>query len=129
MKKNIVDYLLVKCLLILVISSGFITGCTHFQQTLLTDEKPLAASKSEDIQIFFSVEKPAQTFKELGSLVVTEDNEKEAVLFLKKKAAAMGADALLNCEVHVHTYVLVFIIIPIPIHSYTASAIAVKYTS
>ncbi len=104
-------------------------GCTHFQQTLTGDEQTYTATKKEDVRVYFSNETPARQYKEIGYIVAAEDEPADAVDFIKDKAAKMGADALLDCEVRVHTYVILMIIIPIPVHTYIASGVAVKYTN
>jgi hypothetical protein len=104
------------------------TGCTTFQQSLTGDEKTFPPRRAEDVKVFLASETLPQPYKEVGSIVVTLSNEKDAVSFLKEKAAAMGADALMNCEVRVHTFVVVVLIIPIPIHEYVATAVAVKFS-
>ena len=106
-----------------------LAGCTHFQQTLIGDEQTYAATKTEDVQVFFANETPTKPYKEVGYVVAADDKTADAVDFIKEKAAKMGADALLNCEVRVHTSVLLFIIIPIPMHTYIASGVAIKYTN
>lgn len=106
-----------------------LSGCTHFQQALIGEEKAFPETKPENVEVFFSSDKPQHSFQEVSFIVVEENSEKEAVEFLKKKAASVGADALLNCEVKVFTYVVVFIIIPIPINSFHAAGVAVKYTN
>jgi hypothetical protein len=115
--------------LILIATSVFLVGCTHFQKTLIADEQTYPATNPENIKVFLSSETPKNTYKEIGFIVASKDNSKEAVNFLKDEAAKMGADALLNCEVRVHTSVMLFIFIPIPINTITASGVAVKYTN
>lgn len=113
-------------LLVVVVMAA---GCTHFQQTLTGEERTYAATRTEDVRVFFTNETPTKSYKEIGYIVAAENEPKDAVDFIKEKAATMGADALLNCEVRVHTQVLLFIIIPIPVHTYIASGVAVKYTN
>ena len=115
--------------LILFITSVFLVGCTHFQKTLIADEQTFTETMPESIKVFLSSETPKNTYKEIGFIVASKDNPKEAVSFLKQEAAKMGADALLNCEVRVHTSVILFIFIPIPVNTITASGVAVKYTN
>ena len=106
-----------------------VSGCTHFQQTLTGEEQTYAATKTEDIRVYFVNEKAPMQYKEIGCIVAAKDDPADAVEFVKEKAAKMGADALLNCEVRVHTQVLLLVIIPIPVHTYIASGVAVKYTN
>ena len=105
------------------------SGCTHFQQTLTAEEHTYTATKTEDLRVYFVNETPAKQYKEIGVIVAAKDDPADAVEFIKEKAAAMGADALLNCEVRVHTQVLLLIFIPIPVHTYIASGVAVRYTN
>lgn len=104
-------------------------GCTHFQQTLIGDEQTYPPTKLEDIKVFFSNESPDRKYKEVGYIVADKPKTDDAVKFIKEKAAQMGADAIVNCEVRVYTFVILFIIIPVPQHSYIASGVAVKYTN
>jgi hypothetical protein len=112
-----------------LVAMFLMAGCTHFQQTLIGDEQTYAPTKPEDVRVYLSTETPTRAYKEVGFIVADKDNPTDAVNFIKEKAAKMGADALLNCEVRVYTYVVLIIVIPIPIHSYIASGVAVKYTS
>ncbi len=112
-----------------ILASVLLAGCTPFQQTLIGDERGFPAKQPGDVKVFLASQTPPQPYKEVGAIVATESSEEAAVSFLQEKAAAMGADALMNCEVRVHTMVLLIIIIPIPEHKYTASAVAVKYTN
>ena len=105
-----------------------VPGCTHFQQTLTGEEKAFPATNTENVQVFVPHAGPQRAFQEVGYIVAEENSEKKAVEFLKKRAAGMGADALIESEVLVYTYVVVFIIIPIPFNVYHASGIAVRYT-
>ncbi len=104
-------------------------GCTHFQQTLTGEEQTYAATRQQDVQVYFATETPTKQYKEIGTIVAAKDDPADAVEFVKEKAAKMGADALLNCEVRVHTQVLLLIVFPIPVHTYIASGVAVKYTN
>jgi hypothetical protein len=113
----------------LLVAAVLLAGCTHFQQTLIGDEQTYPPTNAEAIQVFFPNETPTKPYKEIGYIVCDKDKTKDAVDFIKEKAATMGADALLNCEVRVYTQVLLFVIIPIPIHTYIASGVAVKYTN
>lgn len=106
-----------------------VAGCTHFQQTLTGEEQTYAATRQQDVRVYFTPETPAKQYKEIGTIVAAKDDPADAVEFVKEKAAKMGADAVLNCEVRVHTQVLLLIIIPIPVHTYIASGVAVKYTN
>jgi uncharacterized protein YbjQ (UPF0145 family) len=104
-------------------------GCTHFQQTLTAEERTYKATRPQDLFVYFSNEMPTMQYKEIGTIVAAENEPKDAMNFIKEKAAKMGADALVNCEVRVHTSVIVIIFIPIPVHTYIASGVAVKYTN
>lgn len=114
---------------VLLVVAVMAAGCTHFQQTLTGDEQTYRATTTGDIRVFFSNERPTKSYKEIGYIVASKEEPVDAVNFIKEKAATMGADALLNCEVRVHTSVTLFVIIPIPIHTYIASGVAVKYTN
>ncbi len=115
--------------LLIVVALMFLLGCTHFQQTLTGEEQSFSATKPENIEVYFSNAVPTRPYKEVGYIVAEKENTNDAVAFIKEKAASMGADALLNCEVKVHTLVIVIIIFPIPISNYIASGVAVKYTN
>ena len=115
--------------LLVVIAGLAVAGCTHFQQTLTGEEQTYAATRQQDVRVYFTAETPAKQYKEIGTIVAAKDDPADAVEFVKEKAAKMGADAVLNCEVRVHTQVLLLIIIPIPVHTYIASGVAVKYTN
>jgi uncharacterized protein YbjQ (UPF0145 family) len=104
-------------------------GCTHFQQTLTGEELTYKSTRPQDLFVYFSNEMPTMQYKEIGTIVASESEVKDAMNFIKEKAAKMGADALVNCEVRVHTSVIVIIFIPIPVHTYIASGVAVKYTN
>lgn len=112
-----------------LLAAAGVAGCTSFQQTLTGEETVLPGKNPEDVKVYLSSQALPHPYKEVGTIVTTLSSENDAVSFLKEKAAAMGADALMNLEVRVHTSTLVIIIIPIPVHHYIASAIAVKYTS
>jgi hypothetical protein len=116
-------------ILVCILASVLMAGCTAFQQSLTGEEKTLLATSKDDVKVFLSSQTLPRPYKEVGTIVVTLSSEDAAVAFLKEKAAAMGADALMNCEVRVHTAVLVILVFPIPIHSYVATAVAVKYTN
>ncbi len=119
-----------RSIVLLVVVAGLaVGGCTHFQQTLTGEEQTYAATRQQEVQVYFAAETPAKQYKEIGTIVAAKDDPADAVEFVKEKAAKMGADALLNCEVRVHTQVLLLIIIPIPVHTYIASGVAVKYTN
>jgi uncharacterized protein YbjQ (UPF0145 family) len=105
-----------------------IVGCTPFHMTLTNDEVSSPATSPEKVQVFFQGEK-IQPVKELGSIVVSGNSEKEGVQFLKEQAAKIGADAVINLEVRIQTQTLFILIIPIPVHSYFVSGTAVKYTN
>ena len=116
-------------LLLFFIALVLLTGCTHFQQTLTGEEQTYAATRTQDVRVYFVNEKPAMQYKEIGYIVAAKDDPADAVEFVKEKAAKMGADALVNCEVRVHTQVLLLIIIPIPVHTYIASGAAIRYAN
>ncbi len=119
-----------KIVVLLLMMAGFvIAGCTHFQETLTADEQTYAATRPQDVRVYFTNETPAKQYKEIGYIVAAKDEPADAVEFVKEKAAKMGADALLNCEVRVHTSVILILIIPVPVHTYIASGVAVKYTN
>ncbi len=112
-----------------ILVSVLLAGCTPFQQTLIGEEHRFPAKQPGEVKVYLASQTLPQPYKEVGAIVATESNEQDAVSFLQEKAAAMGADALMNCEVRVHTMVHIILIFPIPEHKYTASAVAVKYTS
>ena len=117
-------------MVVLVLAAmGGAAGCTHFQQTLIGEEKTFPATKAENVEVFLTHANPQRAFQEISYIVVEEGSEKKAVEFLKKKAASVGADALVDCSVRVRTYVILFIFIPIPINAYHVSGVAVKYTN
>jgi hypothetical protein len=115
----------VKWLLLFILASG-IVGCTPYHATLTNEEQSFSATTKEKVQVFLQGEK-IPPVKELGSLVVSGDSEKDGVEFLREQAAKMGADAVINMEVQIQTQTLIIIFIPIPIHSYFVSGTAVKY--
>jgi uncharacterized protein YbjQ (UPF0145 family) len=103
-------------------------GCTPYHATLTNEEQSYSVTSADKIDVFFQGEK-TPGIKEIGSLVVAGNSEKQGVGFLKEQAAKMGADAIINLEVQIQTQTLIIIIIPIPIHSYFISGTAVKYTN
>ena len=115
--------------LISILLLVFIAGCTSFQQTLTGDEKVLTARQPAEVKVFLSSQTLPHSYTEVGEIVATLSSEEAVVSFLREKAAAMGADAIMNCEVRVHTAVIWIVIIPIPVHSYIARGVAVKYTN
>src|SRR5512135_2568441 len=100
-------------ILVCVTALALLAGCTHFQQTLIGDEQTYAPTKPENVQVFFSNATPTRPYKEVGFIVADKSDTVDAVNYIKEKAALMGADALVNCEIRVHTFVALFIIIPI----------------
>lgn len=115
-------------LLIFCLLAG--NSCTHYFQTLTADERGLPATKSEDVALFFPNETPNRAFDEVGYIIAEESNEEDAVKFLKEKAAKMGADGIVNCEVRVHRQLVIIILfIPIFQDTHIASGVAVKYTN
>jgi uncharacterized protein YbjQ (UPF0145 family) len=106
-----------------------LVGCTHFHQTLIGEEKTFPATKSQSIEVFLSNEAPVRDYEEVGYIVAQKGSEEAAIAFLKDRAAKMGADALLKCEVRVHRRLLIIILfIPIFEDTYIASGVAIKYT-
>jgi uncharacterized protein YbjQ (UPF0145 family) len=113
--------------LLVLVLGVWLAGCTPYQATMTNEERSYPATVPDKVQIFLQGEKtPAAT--EIGHIVVLENSEKEGVEFLQRKAAEMGADAVINVEVKIQTQVIFIIIIPIPIHSYFVSGTAIKTT-
>lgn len=106
----------------------WLSGCTSYQSTLTNEERTYPATVAENVRVFFQGE-ITPTATEIGQIVVREESEKEGIEFLRKKAAEMGADGLINVEVKIQTQVVFIIVIPIPIHSYFVSGTAVKITT
>jgi uncharacterized protein YbjQ (UPF0145 family) len=106
----------------------WLIGCTSYQATLTNEERSYPATIADNVRIFFQGENTPAA-KEIGHIVVLENSEKEGVDFLRKKAAEMGADGMINVEVKIQTQVVFIIIIPIPIHSYFVSGTAIKFTN
>ena len=115
--------------LVLVVVAVVVSGCTHFQQTLIKDEITYRKTNPQNIRIYLSNQLPDKPYEEIGCIVADKEDPEAAVKFIKERAAEMGADAIMNCEVRVYTQVVVIIFIPVPAHSYIASGIAVKYTN
>ena len=113
--------------LLVLVLGAWLTGCTPYQATMTNEERSYPATVPDKIQIFFQGE-TTPTATEIGHIVVLERSEKEGVEFLQRKAAEMGADAVINVEVKIQTQVIFIIIIPIPIHSYFVSGTAIKTT-
>ena len=115
-----------KYVLILVLGA-WLAGCTPYQMTLTNEEHSYPATTAEKVQLFFQGELiPKST--EVGQIVVNEKSEEEGIGYLRKKAAEMGADGLINVEVKIQTQTLFILIIPIPVHSYFVSGTAIKIT-
>jgi len=107
----------------------FLGGCTHFQQTLTGDEKTFPSTNPESIALYFPNESPQRSYNEIVYVIAEKGNTKDAIQFLKKNAAKMGADALVNCEVHVYRRLVVIILfIPIFEDNHIASGVAIKYS-
>ena len=119
-----------KFLAVLIVGTAILqAGCTQFQQTLTASEQAFSPTQPQSIDLFFSNESPKHAYKEIGYIVADKGSSKEAVDFLKEKAAGMGADALVNCEVHVYHYLAMLIVfIPIFDDAYIASGVPVKYS-
>jgi uncharacterized protein YbjQ (UPF0145 family) len=115
----------VKWYLLMYVVIG-IAACTPYHATLINEEKLYSATTKEQVQLFFQGEK-VPPGKEIGSLVVSGNSEKQGVDFLREQAAKMGADAVINLEVQVQTQTLFILFIPIPVHSYFISGTAIKY--
>jgi uncharacterized protein YbjQ (UPF0145 family) len=111
---------------LLIGASIFFVGCTQYQHTLIADEQSYPATSPEKIAVYFSSEKQSLAYKEIGAISCTQVAEAtDIVNKLKQKAAEMGADAILNCEVQITLIPGPF---SIPVTYYTASGVAVKYT-
>ena len=113
--------------LLVLVLGVWLTGCTPYQATMTNEERSYPATVPDKVQIFLQGE-TTPTATEIGHIVVLEKSEKEGVEFLQRKAAEMGADAVINVEVKIQTQVVFIIIIPIPIHSYFVSGTAIKTT-
>ena len=112
----------------MIVTAVWLVGCTPYQSTLTNEERSYPATAAERVQIFLQGETiPLAT--EIGHIVVDESSPEEGVKYLKKQAAEMGADGVMNVEVQVQTHVLFIVVIPIPIHSYFVSGTAIKMTN
>ena len=111
--------------LLVLVLGVWLTGCTPYQATMTNEERSYPTTVPDKVQIFLQGE-TTPTATEIGHIVVLEKSEKEGVEFLQRKAAEMGADAVINVEVKIQTQVLFIYIIPIPIHSYFVSGTAIK---
>ena len=113
--------------LLVLVLGVWLTGCTPYQATMTNEERSYPATVPDKVQIFLQGE-TTPTATEIGHIVVLGNSEKEGVEFLQRKAAEMGADAVINVEVKIQTQVVFIIIFPIPIHSYFISGTAMKTT-
>ena len=114
----------IPAILILVLSMIWLSGCTPFHQTLTGDEKKYDPTKTEHVAVFLPNQGPTTTYDELGYIVASKGNENEAVQFLQEKAANMGADAVMDCEIRTYR---TMIFLGIYEDQYIASGVAVRY--
>lgn len=104
----------------------FLSGCSTTLYTYTNEEKTYNPTDSKNISVTTN-DFCEKKYTELGCVSATETNLLTSKNELKRIAAKMGGDEIINFKVTVVRTFVVIIIIPVPINHYICRGTIIKY--
>jgi methionine-rich copper-binding protein CopC len=102
------------------------SSCTVMMQTLTNEEKSYAKTAPDKIVITTEDQLP-QNFAEVGVITTTQSSIEKAKQTIRKQAAEVGGDAIIDFKVTVVRQFIMIVIIPIPVDNYICRGRIVRF--
>ena len=102
------------------------SSCTVMMQTLTNEEKSYAKTAPDKIVITTEDRLP-QNFTEVGVITTTQSSIEKAKQTIRKQAAEVGGDAIIDFKVTVVRQFIMIVVIPIPVDNYICRGRIVRF--
>lgn len=110
----------------LILIMLMMSSCTVMMQTLTNEEKSYAKTAPDKIVITTEDQLP-QNFTEVGVITTTQSSIEKAKQTIRKQAAEVGGDAIIDFKVTVVRQFIMIVIIPIPVDNYICRGRIVRF--